>query len=77
MYRYVPRHRRRPQFPQILHAVYDFARACLGKKHRNRVVDTADGQVTRHRTIELETVFETVNIPSGIVRLDTALVKVN
>ena len=56
---------------------YVFHRACLGKKRLKRVVATADGQVTHHRTIELDTVFETVEIPAGITRLDTTLAKMD
>ena len=46
-----------------------FIRACLGEKCHKQVVVTADDQVTRHRTIELDTMYETVEMPAGIVRL--------
>ena len=52
-----------------------FARACLGKKSRKRLVATADGQATRHRTIELFTMFEAVEILEDMARLGTALAK--
>lgn len=52
------------------------ARACLGKKRRKkRVVASADGQVTRHRNIGLDTVFETVELQADTASLDTALAK--
>ena len=46
-----------------------YARVCLGEKRWKRVVISADGQVTQHRTIKLETVFETVELSAGIARL--------
>ena len=46
------------------------------KQMSKGVVATADGQVTRYRTIGLDTVFEEVELPAGIAHLDTALVKI-
>ena len=56
---------------------YVYARVCLGEKRWKRVVISADGQVTQHRTIKLETVFETVELSAGIARLGTGLAKMD
>ena len=55
---------------------YVFAVPVSAKKRRKQVVGTTDGQVTRHRTIKLDTVFETVEIPAGIYRSDTSLAEI-
>jgi len=50
-----------------------FASSSLAEERVERVISSSNGLVTRHLTIRLDAVLQTVQFPAGIAHLDSGL----